>query len=331
MIRLELNKQEETIMARNWGKKYEEVSKKISKKGKLAAEGHHLKQEADKKLATESLEDKMKRTGVENFATGEVVDYNKANADDDVWGFMNKSFYNRLIADTTKSIEEKVELEMMENFKAMLNEVLDAREVKNRELDLAMAKETTRQLELQLELARLNAATPTEPVVFELESFIPVTTEGKLEEVMEEHAAAVETILDAIQVAEEKPAKKKRMGRPKGSKNKVEEVPETVNPDLGKLREIIALKKPVFGVDYFPIRKGRSGYSIAWKQVIEENCLNTVVRSLVEFALEAGIDVRDTNAFRKFHPVCQGAYMQYVKQFNNTKGVWKEFIDFLGL
>lgn len=185
-------------------------------------------------------------------------------------------------------------------------------------------------LNRKVELAKLQLATASAPVEFELTPMIPAT-HGKLEEVVEEHTTAVETILDAITVTEEKPKKKKRVGRPKGSKNKnkVEEV-ETVNPDLNKLREMVVIKEPVIGRDYYPVRKGRSGYSIAWKQVIEENCFMVVVRDVVEFALEYGVDIKDTTAFREFHPVCQGAYVQYIKA-NPGKGSWKELIKYLGL
>jgi hypothetical protein len=286
-------------MARNWGKKYEEVSKRMSKKGKLAAEGHHLKQQADKKLATESLEDKMKRTGVTNFETEEVVDYNVANADDDVWGFMNKSFYNKLIADTKLQAEKEVEEMMMEQFKAMLNEVLDARESNKRAEEIKLAELRIRELELQVELAKLQSA----PVEFELTPMVPVT-HGKLEEVIEEHSTAVNTILDAIEVTE-KPAKKQRKAtiKKKGS------------------------SRLTLSTICTPLNKGRSGYSVAWSKVPSDEAgfLNVII-PIVEFAIDNGINVNDTNEFRKFHPVCQGAYMQYTKKYPGQKGVWKAFI-----
>jgi hypothetical protein len=284
-------------VARNWGKKYEEVSKRISKKGKLAEEGHHLKQQADKKLATESLEEKMIRTGVVNFETNEVVDYKVANADDDVWGFMNKSFFNKLVEDTKQNTQEKVEAEMMEQFEAMLNKVLDARESTKRADEIRLAELRVRELELQVELAKLQSN----------ETMVPVT-HGKLEEVIEEHSAAVDTILNTV-VVTEKPAKKKRVGT---KKNKVEEV--------------VSLQDG-WSV---PIRKGRSGYSVAWKQVIEQDRLVSTVSGVVKWAKEQGANIHDTNAFRKFHPVCQGAYIQVTKA-HPGKGSWESLLNELGL
>lgn len=278
------------------------------KKNKLAAEGHMLKQEEKKRLATESLEEKMTRTGVENFATGEVVDYKAANADDDVWGFMNKSFYNRLIADTTKSIEEKVELEMMNNLEAVLNSVLDTRENNKRQMELVMAQETTKQmelrvreLELQAEILRLQVAPKAEPIEFELTPMIPAT-HGKLEEVMEEHSKAVEMISSAIEVIE-KPARKQRKAK---LKNKVEEV-------------IISdgISTPVRYLD------GRC--TIAWKKVIESGRFDETFTAILEYAVSLGIDIMKANYFKKYSALFNGAYQQFTK-FYPGRGIWAEFV-----
>jgi beta-glucosidase-like glycosyl hydrolase len=249
----------------------------------------------DKKLATESLEEKMKRTGVVNFETNETVSYHEVKDDDNVMGFMSQSFYNKMVADIELNAKAKAEMEMMEQFKAMLNEVLDARESSKRQEEIKLAELRVRELELQVELAKL-------------QSMVPVT-HGKLEEVIDEHSAAVEKITEAI-VITEKPVKKQRKATVKKS---------------------IEGKAPVIGEDYYPLNKGRSGYSIAWKKVIEANQLNTVVYGVIKFALENGVDVRDTNAFRKFHPVCQGAYIQYTKANPGHKGVWKALMEEFGL
>jgi hypothetical protein len=279
-------------MPKNWGKKYEEVSKRISKKGKLAEEAIHMQETEMKKVANETVEEKMIRTGVENFETGEVVSYKVANADDNVWGFMNKSFYNKLVEDTKQNTQEKVEAEMMEQFEAMLNKVLDAREGIKRADEIKLAELRVRELELQVELAKLQSN----------ETMVPVT-HGKLEEVIDEHSAAVDTILNAV-VVTEKPKRRKRIAK----LNKVEELP--------------------IGAISTPLNKGKSGYSVAWSKVVNDHSVfMDIVCTIVDFAIEAGIDVGDTNAFRKFHPVCQGAYMQYTKKYPGNKGCWKAFIS----
>jgi hypothetical protein len=49
--------------------------------------------------------------------------------------------------------------------------------------------------------------------------------------------------------------------------------------------------------------------------------------NIVEWAASNNVDVADTNSFRKFHPVCQGAYMQYTQMNKGQKGCWKAFIE----
>lgn len=289
-------------MSRNWGKKYEEVSKKISKKGKLAAEGHHLKQQADKKLATESLEETMIRTGVENFETGEVIDYKIAYADDNVWGFMNKSFYNKLITDTKSNTQKEVEEEMMEQFKVMLNEVLDVRESNKRQEEIQLAELRIKELELQIRLAELNRTAISAPVEFELAPFIP-TTHGKLEEVMEEHAAAVQMITEVLEVTE-KPAKKTRRAK---LRNKVEEVVISDGPST-------------------PIRYLDGRCTIAWKKVIKADRFDETMIAVLNFAIELGVDITKANQFKKFSPFFNGAYQQFGRIYVG-RGMWVEFIQ----
>lgn len=304
------------------------------KKNKLAAEGHMLKQEEKKRLATESLEEKMTRTGVENFATGEVVDYKAANADDDVWGFMNKSFYNRLIADTTKSIEEKVELEMMNNLEAVLNSVLDTRENNKRQMELVMAQETTKQmelrvreLELQAEILRLQVAPKAEPIEFELTPMIPAT-HGKLGEVMEEHSKAVKMITDVIEVVE-KPVKKQRKARVKKTLMDVQSELEMelaltpTSPIEGKVYEVLEDGPST------PIRNNKGRITIAWKKVIESDNMLSTIHHILLFLKDEGVDVRKPTA-KNIHPMLLSAYQHHNKVYSG-RGSWSALLQEFGL
>lgn len=278
-----------------FSKKWGTSINRTKKENRKAAEGHMLKEMADKKLANETVEETMIRTGVTNFETGEVVDYKTAYADDNVWGFMNKSFYNKLIEDTKLQTQEKVEAEMMEQFKAMLNEVLDARESNKRKEEIALAELRIRELELQVELAKLKSS--NEVVEYELTSMIPAS-HGKLEEVIKEHSKAVDTILDAVEIVE-KPKRKKRSAKI----NKVEEVIEIVDGPST------------------PLRNTQGRMSIAWNKVIADDKLIDTLYHVVLFAADNGVDVRKSTDFKSFSPLCNGAYQQFGRIYKG-RGAW---------
>lgn len=278
------------------------------------AELRRIQAMSDSRNAKLSESDYMEQDGVTNIETGEVKPKSEWDKtyDDHKWMTMSESFYNKMLLPQLKQQAQKeVEEEMMEQFEMMLNRVLDAREADKRKVELELAKETTEQLRLKVRLAELEIAASTTPVEFELAPMVSVINplEGKLEEVIEEHSKAVNMITNVIQVTEDKPAKKKRKAR--------------ANKAIGG-------DAPVIGTDYYPINKGRGGYSVAWKKVVEAGKLIDVVTDIVKWAVDKGVNVHDTTEFRK-HPVCQGAYVQYTRQFSGRKGVWKEFLKELGL
>lgn len=352
-------------MARNWGKKYEEVSKRISKKGKLAAEGHHLKQEADKKAASMTDTDYMERDGITNIETGEVM--TKRSVDetwgDHKWMTMSESFYNKMLIPSLKesaaaeltteiktNIQKEVEVEMMEQLKAVLNEVLDTRESNKRQDEIRLAELRVKELELQVRLAELQVAAPVE---FELAPFMPVNRlEGKLEEVVDEHSRAVDTIMGAVVVTEEAPAKlKKRVGRPKGSKNKknkVEEVPVTVSPDLNAIRQKVA-ETPVIAVaagtgktgvtedieanldTLIPAQYIRESGRINWKAIEADNMFLTVVASVIGDAVEKKVNVVNGNEFRKSGNLRGTVYQRFMDSNKGVRGAWKAFLMEIGV
>lgn len=256
-------------------KKWGSAVKRTKKQAKKAVEDRLLREAQERRMMEETPEDRMKREGAVNFETNEVVDYHEAYHDDEVMGFMTKSFYKKLENDLKINAEveamKKME-QLIEGIENRIVEKLMGEKVKLAELEI-------RKLELQVELARLEAAKTIsqEPIEFELTPFIKEEKE-----------------------VVEKPKK------------------------MRKAKVVVAKAESMIST---PIRKTRSGYSVSWRQAMEKGIFMDAFYNILAFADENGIDVADTEQFRQFHSVCQGAYLHYIKMNSGRKGCWKELAE----
>jgi hypothetical protein len=149
---------------KKWGSSIE----RTKKEGRKAAEGHMLKQIADKKKAEESFHDKAEKYIKEN---------NIPVPEDEQYTIITESFLNKM----TKDIEEKAEMEMTKQIEQLIANMENRIVEKLMGEKIKLAEIELKKLELQVELARIESAKMmNEPVEFEL---TPFSMEGKVEEV----------------------------------------------------------------------------------------------------------------------------------------------------
>jgi hypothetical protein len=269
-----------------FNKKFGSAVKRTKKEAKKAAEGHMLKEMADKKAATMSTEEKAMKYFKENNITV---------PEDEQYTIMTMSFYNKMEADMKANITAELKTKM-EKEDAEMNAELIKTMAKEMATEMIKEMNKARNTELALQIKLQEAQNEALRMQLELAHLaMEKHLEGKVEEVQE----AVNQVEEQF---EEKPKRAVRKA---------------------KANKVILGKAPEMCVDYTPINKGRGGYSIAWKKVHESGKFMDVLYSVVLFAIDNEVDVTDTNAFRKFHPVCQGAYMQYTKLNAGNKGCWK--------
>lgn len=118
-----------------------------------------------------------------------------------------------------------------------------------------------------------------------------------------------------------------------GMQGKVEEVivPET----HGKLEEIVEESKEIVNAQFAPamdlnlstpIRYGRRGLTVAWKEVDKAGLFETLLVDMIIYAVEQGVDPSKSADFKKLGSTFNGAYQQFGLRYKGIM-VWKEFVQ----
>jgi hypothetical protein len=345
----------------NWGKQYESATKRIMKKGKTAADTAIFNAETEKRLieeakAKKALELQQQKTNkveltvdqnaIQNLIVSTMTQMFQQYGEKEIH---LKTRFQEAQNEAIRLTNERAAMEQssINQMQAFMNQMntMESRIVERLTGDkIRLAEMELELINRKIELAKLQAGVSDAPVEFELLPFSSISNplEGKLMESISEHNRAVETILDAVTITEDKPERlKKRVGRPKGSKNKkgkVEEVVETTviipagTGKTGVTEDMDATAANPFDVtSLIPAQYIRQSGYINWKALEADGMFLAVVASVVGAAVEAKIDVTNGHVFRHSDNLAGAVYQRFMDNHKGMRGSWKAFLMEIGV
>lgn len=253
---------------------------------KLNTEGKKIKEMTEERAASMSPSEKLQQVIREN---------NIPMADE--WLAVDVNFFELTYNQTI----EKAEMGMMNKLQEMMTGMEDRIVGRLESNEVRLAELRVQELELQLELARLQApvvnvmAAPAQGKTMSTgvtEIADPDSPEGMYEEIVGEF----------------------RLG-------KVGEVQSTgVTEDTDIMSQLIGLATPITRNRKAPV------YTVKWSALDEEGFM-AVIFSIVQYAIDNGVDVSKGNKFKTFSSITNGAYQQFQIRNRGTEGAWASFIN----